>query len=214
MRRKINAVAGSVRERLKGFFVLEGIDGAGTTTQLRRLEARARAEGRRLRADCEPTAHAVGALIRAILRHEVEAHPGTLAPLFAADRWEHLEGSGGIRQALAAGWQVLSDRYWFSSLAYQSLDRPWDEVWALNAGYPLPEALFWLDLPVDQAQDRIDRRGQARERFEDAPTQRLIQEGYLQALSQAESQGLEIVRLDARLPVDVLEDSIWARICR
>lgn len=202
------------REVLPGFFVLEGIDGAGTTTQLRRLADRARAEGLSLRPDCEPTDHPVGKVIRSILRHEIDAHPAVLAPLFAADRRQHLDGAGGIRETIASGTKVLSDRYFFSSMAYQSLDRPWDEVWALNASFPLPEVLFWFEVPVTEAQARIDRRGQAREKFEDAPTQEKIRLGYHRALDQAQDEGLEVVVLDARLPIDELTSTIWARICR
>ena len=202
------------REVLKGFFVLEGIDGAGTTTQLKRLAARAQAEGLALRADCEPTPHPVGALIRSVLRHEVEAHPAVLAPLFAADRRQHIDGANGVREALGAGARVVSDRYFFSSMAYQSLDLPWEEVWELNAPFPLPEALFWFEVPVSEAQARIDRRGQAREKFEDAPTQERIRLAYHRAVAEAEAQGLEVVRLDASLPIEALTDSIWARICR
>lgn len=202
------------RETLRGFFVLEGIDGAGTTTQLKRLVARAEAEGLALRADCEPTPHPVGALIRSILRHEVDAHPAVLAPLFAADRRQHIDGAGGVRETLAQGKRVVSDRYFFSSLAYQSLDLPWDEVWALNAPFPLPEALFWFDVPVAEAQARIDKRGLAREKFEDAPTQERIRQAYHHAIDAAVAQGLEVVRLDAALPIEALTDSIWSRICR
>lgn len=202
------------REVLPGFFVLEGIDGAGTTTQLRRIEARARAAGVPLRADCEPTPHPIGVLIRSILRHETQAHPAVLAPLFAADRRQHVDGSEGIRQTVGRGTKVLSDRYFFSSLAYQCLDLPWEEVWALNAPFPLPEALFWFEVPVSEAQARIDRRGQAREKFEDAPTQERIRLAYHRALREAEAEGLEIVRLDASLPIEALTDSIWSRICR
>jgi len=214
MSHKDNGLEAGRREVLKGFFVLEGIDGAGTTTQLRRIEARARVEGRLLRADCEPTPHPVGALIRSILRHQIEAHPTVLAPLFAADRRQHLDGADGIRQTLASGTMVLSDRYFFSSLAYQSLDLPWDEVWALNAPFPLPEVLFWFEVPVSEAQARIDLRGQAREKFEDAPTQEKIRRAYHRAIDEAQQQGLEVVHLDASLPIDRLTDSIWSRICR
>jgi dTMP kinase len=202
------------REVLKGFFVLEGIDGAGTTTQLHRVAARAQDAGKALRADCEPTPHPVGALVRSILRHQVEAHPAVLAPLFAADRRQHIDGRTGVRETVASGTVVLSDRYFFSSMAYQSLDLPWDEVWALNAPFPLPEALFWFEVPVWEAQARIDRRGLAREKFEDAPTQERIRLAYHRALAEAEAEGLEVVRLDASLPIETLTDSIWARICR
>jgi dTMP kinase len=211
---KNNGPRGAAREVLHGFFVLEGIDGAGTTTQLKRLESRARAEGFALRADCEPTPHPVGVLIRSILRYQVDAHPAVLAPLFAADRRQHLDGHGGVRQTVAAGTRVVSDRYFFSSLAYQSLDRPWDEVWALNAPFPLPEALFWFEVPVSEAQARIDRRGQAREKFEDAPTQERIRLAYHRAVAEAEAEGLEVIRLDASASIEALTDSIWSRICR
>jgi dTMP kinase len=203
-----------MREILKGFFVLEGIDGAGTTTQLKRVGERARAEAFALRTDCEPTAHPIGGLIRSMFRHEVDALPTVLAPLFAADRRQHLDGAGGVREAVASGTTVVSDRYFFSSMAYQSLDLPWDEVWALNAGFPLPEALFWFEVEVDEAQARIDRRGQARERYEDAPSQHRIREAYHRAIAQAEAEGLEVVRLDASLPIETLTDAVWSRICR
>jgi len=203
-----------MREILKGFFVLEGIDGSGTTTQLKRVAERAAAERRAVRTDCEPTPHPVGALIRSIFRHEIDALPTVLAPLFAADRRQHLDGPDGIRAALAAGQTVVSDRYFFSSMAYQSLDLPWDEVWALNAPFPLPEALFWFEVEVAEAQARIDRRGQTRERFEDAASQHRIRDGYHRAITQAEAEGLEVVRLDAALPIETLADAVWARICR
>jgi dTMP kinase len=203
-----------MREILKDFFVLEGIDGAGTTTQLRRLAERARAEARPIRTDCEPTGHPIGALIRSIFRHETDAVSSVLAPLFAADRRQHVDGPGGVREAVKAGTVVVSDRYFFSSMAYQSLDRPWDEIWALNASFPLPEALFWFEVEVTEAQERIDRRGLARERYEDADTQHRVRQGYHRAIAQAEAEGLEVIRLDASLSVETLADAVWARICR
>jgi dTMP kinase len=202
------------REVLSGFFVLEGIDGAGTTTQLRRLEARASAQGLALRADCEPTPYPAGVLIRQILRREVQAHPGTMARLFAADRQQHVEGTGGIRETVISGVKVLSDRYLFSSLAYQSLECGWDVIDGLNQGFPLPEALFFLDIEVDTAQQRINSRGEGRELYDDASVQERVRQGYHRSIAEAEAQGLEVHRLDARLSIEALTDSIWARICR
>lgn len=211
---KNNASPVDAPEVLTGFFVLEGIDGAGTTTQLRNVEAKAREHHFALRADCEPTPHPIGRLIRSMLRHEVEAHPATLATLFAADRRQHIDGKDGVRQVLREGSKVLCDRYLFSSLAYQSLDLPWEDVWNLNAVFPLPEVLFWFEVPVAEAQSRIDRRGQTRERFEDHPTQKRIDAAYRRAIEETEKLGLEIVRIDATLPIDTITDLIWSRICR
>jgi len=214
MSQKENGSTKLPREVLKGFYVLEGIDGAGTTTQLKRLEARAAEASLPLRADCEPTPHPIGTLIRSILRHEVAAHQAVLAPLFAADRRQHIDGVNGVRQALSLGLKVVSDRYFFSSLAYQSLDLPWEEVWALNSPFPLPETLFWFEVPVEEAQARIDRRAQTREKYEDAVSQEKIRLAYHRAIAQAQTEGLEVVLVDATLPIDALTDSIWHRICR
>jgi dTMP kinase len=138
----IAPVAGSILHR---FAVLEGLDGSGTTTQLRLAGRRLEREGVPHFLTWEPTDGPVGTLIRSILRHEVPAEPCTVAMLYAADRSEHLHGPGGILERASRGELVLSDRYLFSSLAYQSLECPEEQVAGLNAGFPLPELLVFVD---------------------------------------------------------------------
>src|SRR5579864_7294663 len=105
------------------FIVLEGLDGAGTTTQLVRLAERLRRAGERVVATAEPTDGPIGALIRQALRRRLVHRDGraltdeSLALLFAADRVDHVAGE--IEPALARGQHVLCDRYVLSSLAYQ-----------------------------------------------------------------------------------------------
>lgn len=200
------------RETLKGFFVLEGLDGSGTTTQLRRIEARARDAGLLFRADFEPTAHPVGKMIRSALKGEMNLTRRTLAHLFAADRQEHIEGPEGIRTFTTQRGLVLSDRYFFSSLAYQSQDLTFEEVQGLNASFPLPEAVFFLDIDVKTAQGRIQQRGGTAELFDAADLQEKIRLAYEKSF--AAFPELELVRLDARLSPEALSDLIWERICR
>ncbi|MDE5613421.1 MAG: dTMP kinase, partial [Treponemataceae bacterium] len=76
---------------LQNFIVFEGIDGAGTTTQIDLLKARDDAE--RFFFTAEPTNEPTGRLLRTMLRGDVTVDPRTAAYLFAADRAEHLWGA-------------------------------------------------------------------------------------------------------------------------
>src|SRR5207245_6709159 len=107
--------AGSLRPAARGMpdgrlVVLEGIDGAGTTTHARRLAEALRARGRDVVVTREPSSGPVGTLIRGILRREITlpeqaggGAPGwaTQALLFAADRLYHIEAE--IAPALSRG---------------------------------------------------------------------------------------------------------------
>ena len=105
---------------LKNFVVFEGLDGTGTTSQLRLLQEAFAALGRQdaVQFTCEPTDGAIGKLIREALSGALEFDAQTIAYLFGADRCEHIYGKEGIVAQLHAGKAVFSDRYLFSSLAY------------------------------------------------------------------------------------------------
>ncbi len=109
------------------FIVLEGVDGAGTTTLMHELVAHFRQQRRAVHGTCEPTAGPIGSLIRQALsrRFVVQGASGagapgwtTMALLFAADRQDHLQAE--ILPLLQDGVSVICDRYDLSSLAYQS----------------------------------------------------------------------------------------------
>ena len=109
------------------FIVLEGLDGAGTTTQAARLQTHFTAHGRHSFLTNEPTSEPVGAFIRRLLTSRERGgdgtpyHPGerTLGLLFAADRMAH---SRVIEAHLGSGEHVVCDRYVFSSMAYQACE--------------------------------------------------------------------------------------------
>src|SRR6185503_20411145 len=103
--------------------VLEGVDGAGTTTQVRLLAERLRARGSRVHTTAEPSSGPIGKLLRRALSGRLTdgdapdaARPSwqTLALLFAADRLDHLARE--VEPELAAGAIVLCDRYDHSTL--------------------------------------------------------------------------------------------------
>ncbi len=196
------------RSILHPFVALEGLDGSGTTTQLRLAGERLAREGVPCFITWEPTDGPVGTLIRSILRKEVPAHPCTVAMLYAADRHEHLHRPGGIVSRSAAGELVLSDRYLFSSLAYQSIECSEEQVATLNAGFPLPELVIFLDTPVAVCQARLDRR-QQRELFDGAAFQGRVREGYLRAFESFRGSGMRIERLDGDRPPETIAEEVW-----
>jgi dTMP kinase len=169
------------------FIVIEGIDGAGTTTQSRLLGERLRAAGRKVHVTAEPSGGAIGALVRQVLSGRLRGRapdgpfdPEALALLFAADRLDHARSE--ILPALAAGLDVVSDRYTLSSLAYQSLttgDAAWVE--RINARAPAPDVTILLEVVPAVAFARRRSASHSREIFEKAAFQRRVAASYERA---------------------------------
>jgi dTMP kinase len=194
---------------LRSFIVLEGLDGAGTSTQLTLLSERLKRARKRHTATWEPTDGPVGMLLRAILAREVKLLPTTIAMLYAADRNEHVNApKTGIAARTSTGELVISDRYMFSSLAYQSIDCGLDFVVALNQGFPLPQCLFFIDTPVDVAQKRLLERGKT-ELFDDLAFQARVRENYLAAMDRFRPSGMTISLIDGDRPEGAIHEEIW-----
>ncbi|MGA2545691.1 MAG: dTMP kinase [Rectinemataceae bacterium] len=198
------------RRLLRRFIVLEGGDGAGTTTQLSLIgKALARA-GLPHWTTSEPTDRPEGLLIRRILAGELPRDPGTLARLFAADRNEHLKGKGGILERLERGETVVCDRYVLSSLAYQGVACGPELPAELNAGFPLPELLVYFDLAPELSLRRLGERGRL-DIFEELPFQEKVRAAYREALAGFASTEMKIVHVDASRSVEeVSRDVIGA----
>jgi dTMP kinase len=167
------------------FVVLEGIDGAGTTTQVARLVERLRRDAERpVRATREPSDGPIGALVRQVLTGRIVAPEGrapgwsTMALLFAADRMDHVEST--IEPFVAAGGVVVSDRYDASSLAYQSVssgtggEGAVEWIRALNRHALRPDLTVVVDLPPDLAAERRKERGEPAQLYEQNEVQRAL----------------------------------------
>ncbi|HRZ64359.1 MAG TPA: dTMP kinase [Spirochaetia bacterium] len=199
------------RGRLRRFIVLEGVDGAGTTTQLKALGAALSAAGEPHWISAEPTGRPEGALIRRILGGELEAAPATVAYLFAADRCEHLYGSGGIVERLGRGEAVVCDRYILSSLAYQGATCGIELPLYLNDRFPLPSLLIYFDVDPRQSMSRIDGR-ERREIYELLPFQERVRAAYEEALARFEGGPMRILRVDAGLPAAEVGRAVLAAV--
>jgi dTMP kinase len=147
----------TARRRLAGggvFIAFEGGEGAGKSTQVRRLQEWLTSEGLVSRATFEPGATPSGAGIRSIVldRAHTGIAPRSEALLYAADRAQHVHDV--LRPALDAGEVVITDRFVDSSLAYQGAGRtiPLDDVrmlsrWATQGLQP--DLTIVLDLPPE-----------------------------------------------------------------
>ncbi len=121
-----------------------------------------------------------------------------------ADRCEHVRE---IREWLRAGYDVIADRYVYSTVAYQGecLKRKHDVemedwLWALFRPFALwPDAVVLLDIEPAEGMARVSDRSASRERFEELRFLEAVRARYL---AMAERYGFTV--LDARLPVDVL----------
>lgn len=185
------------------FLVIEGLDGSGGTTQVQMLCQHLSAHR-----TCEPSDGPVGRMIRQSLGDPEFLGDGVLPYLFAADRKDHLERE--IQPRLDAGQHVVSDRYVASSLAYQSLAMPLDEVWRLNSAFRAPDVTVFLDLSVEGCLARIDARGQARDRFETHAKLTAIHAAYEAALALLIDRGQRVVRVDASQSIDAVFAEVLA----
>ncbi|MBN1947142.1 MAG: dTMP kinase [Bradymonadales bacterium] len=188
------------------FIALEGLDGAGTTTQGNRLRHWLLALGRTVLLTREPSDGPVGALIRRILKGQPgEFDPSALALLFAADRLDHLASE--IRPSLAAGQDVISDRYVLSSLSYQSLGGNLDWVRILNQRAPAADFTLFLDVPPQTCIQRLASRGNDRELFERLDTLDEVRRLYLDLVGEMRP-GQDVALIDGTLPVEQVTEAI------
>lgn len=185
------------------FIVLEGIDGAGTTTQLARLIQWLEAQGLSAHGTREPTNRSVGKVIRATLQKKEGAPPRASLPwLFAADRSDHLLSE--IHPWLDRGDWVVSDRYYHSSLAYQTLDLPFQDVLTLNEKFLIPHLTLFLKIDVKTSLSRINARAGTHEIFETNSILQQVASQYEVVNERLRNRGDLIIDIDATQSMDAV----------
>ncbi len=196
--------------------VLEGLDGAGTTTQVERLAAALRAEGQSVLTTREPSDGPVGVLIRQALTGRLvlpggagPLAPETLALLYAADRTDHLRAR--VLPALEAGQVVLSDRSVLSSLAYQGASLPMEWVESINAHAVPADLTLFVGVSIEVAARRRAARGGPEELFDAEEKQRRISRQY-EAAIRLRGKREHVVRIDGDQPVEAVTAECLAQV--
>ncbi len=172
------------------FITFEGSEGCGKTTQIESLTRALRAAGRKVLVTREPGGTPVGEQIRHVLQHSGDSEamtPEAELLLFAASRAQLVREV--IEPSLAAGTDVISDRFLDSTTVYQGVARRLDaaDVRSVNSfavGGRLPDLTFILDLAATEARGRVFNRpgaAEAPDRIEREPLDfyERVRAGYL-----------------------------------
>jgi dTMP kinase len=175
--------------RTKGFFIcLEGLDGCGKTTQTRLLARTLRKRRYDVTRTTEPSRGKIGRFVKRYFLHGEERGSYIVeALLFAADRFEHVEKE--IIPCLKEGRIVVSDRYVYSSFAYQGatgLDLNW--IRTLNKNAIRPDLAIFIDAEPTTAVKRLKLKKSV---MENLKTQKKVRDIYLKFVD-----GGELVRVD------------------
>ncbi|MGH9671848.1 MAG: dTMP kinase [Bryobacteraceae bacterium] len=201
------------------FLTFEGTDGCGKTTQMRRLAARLRTEGRPVVETVEPGGTAIGSRIRAILLDPASRELSAAAELllYFASRAQNVDEC--IRPALARGEIVLCDRFTDSTLVYQGAGRGLgrDAVLSLDAiacrGL-VPDLTVLLDIDLETSLARArqrNREGSSETRMDDQPVEfhRRVRDAYLE-LAAAEPARFRVI--DARRDPESIAEAVAAAV--
>ncbi|BAJ49990.1 dTMP kinase [Candidatus Caldarchaeum subterraneum] len=191
---------------MKTFYIaVEGIDGAGKTTQAKLLARKLTRHGFRVMNVHEPTDGKIGGLIREALAKRVNMSEEVLALLFAADRLTLREK---IVSAKQSGVYVVSDRSVVSSLAYQSAAlglRNW--VYEVNRFAVKPDIIVYIDISPETALKRLRKKSQ---RYENMVFLRKVKNAYSRVLHDFR----RVVVVDGEQPVDAVAETIVEKLSR
>jgi dTMP kinase len=199
------------------FIALEGIDGSGKSTQTKLLTEQLTSQGHKVYSTFEPTDNQIGKLIRNILKGNAKADHRIIAGLFVADRLDHLLNSAyGIVKKLEEGFTVITDRYCFSSYAYQGAHMNMDWVIqanAMSAEILRPDINIFIDVAPEVSIQRLHSNRDNIELFETLDTLKLVRAKYMEAFEKLQSVE-NIFTVDGNRSFDLIANDIWQKVQR
>lgn len=186
------------RNNDKGILIaIEGIDGAGKTTQSK-LVAEKLAKNNEVHLTKNPTDGLIGKFIREVLAGRVEIPPVSFQYLFSADRQVQQEE---ILEDLKNGKIIITDRYFWSAIVYGIVDREevdfdqTGEMLLVSQGilsmyhqFLIPDISIFLDIPIEIALDRIDKKKIKKEIYENEEKIKKIYKGYKWLIAKFEDE--------------------------
>ncbi|MGB3695580.1 MAG: dTMP kinase [Spirulinaceae cyanobacterium] len=153
--------------RQKGLFIVfEGIDGSGSSTQAELLKNYFLSQEQKAVLSPEPSEGIIGKIIRETLKKRIlftddsQKFNEQIAYLCAADRHDHLYNQfDGVFKLINQGFQVITTRYYFSSLAYNGdTTEDFAFIKQLNNKFPDPDLVIYLDIPIEVSLERLKER--------------------------------------------------------
>ena len=197
------------------FIAFEGIDGSGKSTQVKLLSYNLKNAGHKVHLTCEPTESPIGKMIRDIFNHKMEADHKVIAGLFIADRLNHLlDQTNGILKKLEEGYTVISDRYYFSSYAYQGTHMPMEwviEANSLAANLLRPDLNIYIDIDPKAGMERLNSDRPAIELYETVENLHNVRKKYLEAIELLKFKE-NVFKIDGNRAPHVIAAEIWNEI--
>jgi len=194
------------------FIAFEGIDGSGKSTQVKLLKAKLEEAGLKVYTTAEPTESPIGKIIRDIFTHKMEADHRVIAGLFVADRLDHLlNKTNGIIKMLEEGYTVITDRYYFSSYAYQSTHMDLDWVIranSLSADLLRPDVNIFIDITPEQSIERIKKGRDSVELYETLENLQSVREKYFEVMELLQSEE-KVFLTNGNRETEVISNEIW-----
>ncbi len=197
------------------FIAFEGIDGSGKSTQVKLLTESLKKAGHKVYPTFEPTNSPIGAVIRNIFNHRIEADHRAIAGLFIADRLDHLlNKTNGILKKMEEGYTVITDRYYFSSYAYHGIHMSLDWVIganSLSADLLRPDLNIYIDLSPELSMKRLTTGRSSMELYETIENLRNVREKYLEVIDKLKFKE-QIFVTDGNRSAEAIASDIWHEI--
>ena len=197
------------------FILFEGLYGSGKSTHIRCLEQRLRDMGRRVDVTAEPTVSALGGLVRDALSGFTPRSGGEIAALFMADRVQHnVNPVWGIQKMLASGFDVICDRYYYSSMAYQGTVTDPDWVERINLDCPeirRPDLCVFLDVDYERCRRRMEEGRAFLEIYENEASMIATRRRYYAVFEELKERD-RIAVIDAGRPVEEVAEDVFRAV--
>jgi dTMP kinase len=199
------------------FLAFEGIDGSGKSVQAKLLAEALEQAGHKVYSTFEPTDSRIGSIIKDIFRHKMEADDRVIAGLYVADRLDHLlNKTDGILKKMEEGYTVITDRYYFSSYAYQGTHMPQDwviEANSLSAQLQRPDLNIYIDITPDIAITRIHHGRSSTQLYETKENLQQVREKYFEAFEKLKSEEV-ICIIDGNRAAETIASEIWEEVSK
>lgn len=198
------------------FIVIEGIDGSGKSTQISLLAKKLTEDGRRVYTTAEPTVSLTGGMLRDALRGVTQHTTCEIAAMFLLDRIAHnVNPVNGIEKFLASGVDVICDRYYYSSLAYQGSETDFDWVLDMNINCPeirKPDLCIFLDLEPEKCLDRISKNRMVKEIYEEVDRLERYRKRYFEIFDMLKFTD-NIAIIDTNKDINAVAAEVYAKVC-
>ena len=199
------------------FIAFEGLDGSGKSTQVKLLAEKFREKAVKIHTTSEPTNSRIGLIIKDIFKHKMEADHRTIAALYAADRLDHLTNkTDGILKKMEEGYNVITDRYYFSSYAYHGVHMDMDWVIqanSLSADLLRPDLNIYIDASPETSMKRLDKGRNSIELYESIENLKNVRKKYFEAFEILKEKEKVFITDGNRSPEEISKD-IWQEVSR